>query len=762
MKARNLSCILATLPLLLSTLQLFAQGTAFTYQGRLEDGVNPAGGVYDMRFTIYDSSGGAGVVAGPVTHASTTVSDGLFAVTLDFGPGVFTGAERWLAIGVRSNGLGLFVTLAPRQPITATPYAIRAANADASGLVGTIPSSSLSGTFTEPVIFDNPANNYSGTFYGSFLGLSFIGGSFAGSFIGNGSGLANLNGSQISSGTIPAAVLNNSWRTIGNAGTTPGTHFIGTTDNRPLEFRVNNQRVLHIGTNANGSPNLVAGSPANSITGTNTEGSTIAGGGIGLYPNTITASYATIGGGTFHTVNGAWSTIAGGRDNIVQADHSFVGGGHANVIRPSFYASIAGGGFNVINTNSSFGTIGGGYFNNAGRNSYAATIAGGQQNNIGADSVASTIGGGEANRIATNSYGATIAGGGANNIGANTTSATISGGNANVIGQASAGAVISGGIQNQIGSSSGAGTIGGGSGNSIGDNSSGSTIAGGGGNLLGNDSTSSAINGGSQNLILSNALATIGGGFFNQVGGPTRTTYTDPFPDQANAIGGGSGNFITAGTRGAIISGGKDNTILTNGNYAMIPGGEFNEASSYAFAAGRLARANHQGAFVWADSTFTSIASVAADSVTMRASGGYRLFSDGGATAGVSLAPGGTSWGVLSDRNAKKDFAAVDSRAILEKLAALPLTQWHYRWEEETATPHIGPMAQDFKAAFYPGRDDTSITTQEADGVALAAIQGLNQKLTDELKQKGTEITELKQELAEIKGLLVKLSRNEN
>jgi hypothetical protein len=68
-------------------------------------------------------------------------------------------------------------------------------------------------------------------------------------------------------------------------------------------------------------------------------------------------------------------------------------------------------------------------------------------------------------------------------------------------------------------------------------------------------------------------------------------------------------------------------------------------------------------------------------------------------------------------------------------------------------------MAQDFKAAFYPGTDDKSITTQEADGVALAAIQGLNQKLEAELKQKGAEITELKQAVTELKQLVQQFTK---
>ena len=68
-------------------------------------------------------------------------------------------------------------------------------------------------------------------------------------------------------------------------------------------------------------------------------------------------------------------------------------------------------------------------------------------------------------------------------------------------------------------------------------------------------------------------------------------------------------------------------------------------------------------------------------------------------------------------------------------------------------------MAQDFKAAFNLGADDKHIATVDADGVALAAIQGLNQKLTDELKQKGTEITELKQNNKSLEERLEALER---
>src|SRR6266550_695224 len=73
-----------------------AQGTAFTYQGRLNDGANPASGIYDLRFAIYDSTNQPGtLIAGPVTNSATGVSNGLFTVTLDFG-NQFPGANRFL------------------------------------------------------------------------------------------------------------------------------------------------------------------------------------------------------------------------------------------------------------------------------------------------------------------------------------------------------------------------------------------------------------------------------------------------------------------------------------------------------------------------------------------------------------------------------------------------------------------------------------------------------------------------------------------
>src|SRR5437762_13264305 len=95
---------------------LFAQGTAFTYQGQLRDGLAPANGSYDLTFSLFGVSSGAGQVGSSLTNSATGVTNGLFTVTLDFGAN-FPGADRWLEIAVRTNGGGAFSTLTPRQPI---------------------------------------------------------------------------------------------------------------------------------------------------------------------------------------------------------------------------------------------------------------------------------------------------------------------------------------------------------------------------------------------------------------------------------------------------------------------------------------------------------------------------------------------------------------------------------------------------------------------------------------------------------------------
>ena len=175
---------------------LSAQGTAFTYQGRLADGGTAANGTYDFQFSLYNAATNGALVSGPVTSFSVPVNGGLFTTNIDFG-GVLTGTNYWLAIAVRTNGSASgFTTLQPLQFLLPVPYAVFANSA--SSLLGNLPATQLSGTVSSAVI--------SGAYSGGVI-FNNSTNSFSGAFSGNGAGLANLNGSQITSGTVADARL---------------------------------------------------------------------------------------------------------------------------------------------------------------------------------------------------------------------------------------------------------------------------------------------------------------------------------------------------------------------------------------------------------------------------------------------------------------------------------------------------------------------------------------------------------------------------
>jgi len=128
----------------------------------------------------------------------------------------------------------------------------------------------------------------------------------------------------------------------------------------------------------------------------------------------------------------------------------------------------------------------------------------------------------------------------------------------------------------------------------------------------------------------------------------------------------------------------------------------------------------------------------------------------------MTLEPGGLTvngtFVSTSDRNLKEHFKPVDSGGVLNKVVSLPITEWQYK--EKPATRHLGPMAQDFYSAFGIGADDRHIATVDADGVALAAIQGLNQKVEEqrsEIRFRDREIQALQQSVSELKTLVNRL-----
>jgi hypothetical protein len=324
-----------------------AVGTAFTYQGRLTDNGNPANGEYDFEFKLYDDA--STQVGGPITVEDKTVADGLFTVELDFGGAAFHGEARYLEIGVRpGDSSGDFTPLSPRQELTAVPYALHALEAPWSGLTGVPP--------------------------------------------------------ELADGDDDTG---EDWSLTGNAGTVPGSHFLGTTDDQALELRVNSERTLRLEPHTT-SPNVVGGYSGNSVDA-GVYGGTIGGGGETGQANSVTDHYGTVGGGVGNVASGVGAFVGGGgydgtlmQGNEASGNASSIGGGRGNTA--SGDAATVGGG--TINSAQGGGaTIGGGAVNLVSGSS--ATVGGGVANQA-TDNIA-TVGGGSGN--VASAYAATVPGG---------------------------------------------------------------------------------------------------------------------------------------------------------------------------------------------------------------------------------------------------------------------------------------------------------------------------------------------------------------
>jgi hypothetical protein len=159
--------------------------------------------------------------------------------------------------------------------------------------------------------------------------------------------------------------------------------------------------------------------------------------------------------------------------------------------------------------------------------------------------------------------------------------------------------------------------------------------------------------------------------------------------------------------------------------------------ASYAIAIGQRASANgHTGAFVISDASTTDSTEASANNqFSGRFAGGWRLFTNSSRTTGVTLSAGGSSWSVVSDRHRKENFFSLDGEDVLVRLRAVPVSRWQYRDEEDRATWHVGPMAQDWHAAFALSDDPRTINMSDFDGVNLAAIQALERRTAEQAER---------------------------
>ncbi len=731
-------------------------GSAFTYQGHLTHAGSPANGLYEMQFTLFDAPTNGIPVGTPTNVAPVVVSNGVFTVQLDFSASAFNGAARWLEITVNLFGSDMVpTTLVPRQAITPTPYAINAANLMSldNGPLD-IKVAGQRALRLEPTARGEP-NVIGGSM------SNYVAAGYAGATIGGGHGnvivgdYATVGGGRLNSSSAFGATV---------AG---GSRNLASSDSGTVGGGSGNWAGHEASTIAGGADNTTSGDYAFIGGGSGNvaaDGFAIVVGGLA---NHNTAPAATIGGGEYNAVNGWWGVIAGGVGNIITTGSSLcaIGGGSSNSCA-GHGAIIAGGSFNIAGVPNTLGYIGdyatvsGGRGNRALRS--GATVGGGL-GNLATNDLA-TVGGGFSNRAAgpastvaggSRNYatesGATIGGGTENSASGNY--ATIAGGNDHVA--SGLYSTIGGGLGNMAAMEYA--TAGGGLSNT---SCAPAAVVGG-----GERNTASgywATVGGGQRNVSGWFGTTVGGGFGNQCGGEYATiaggSENGCFGEYA-AIGGGEGNHAS-GYKSTVAGGGQN---MAASDYATVPGGILNVAMGISsFAAGTSAQALHDGAFVWADGSSFDFASSNRNEFSARATGGVRFVSavetNGVPMAGVSLAPGSGTWSMLSDRNVKDNFVEIDPRDVLDKVMSLSLATWNYRAQDKSIR-HLGPTAQDFHSAFGLGENERTIASVDADGVALAAIQGLNRKMEQALTTKDARIKALERQNASLAERVERLER---
>jgi len=755
----------AAIALLFSTLNsqlstAHAQGTAFTYQGRLNTGGSAASGLYDFRFRLALDNQGQNYGGEPCLTNGIGVTNGLFATTIDFGAGWFNGSNYWLEVDVRTNGASSYTALAPLQALMPAPYAVFAGSA--SNVSGTVSAGQLSGTVPLAQLPASVVTNHA------------TGVVFNGTFTGNGANVTNVNATALN-----GLKATNFWQLGGNS--VAVGQFLGSTNNQPVELHVNGARALRLepDSSGQGAPNVIGGAVVNFVA-SGMVGATIGGGGctnfqgFGSFTNSVNGNFATVGGGANNQANYDYSTVGGGQQNTANNYNSTVGGGAGNTASGGLNGgATVGGGINNQAT-ADYSTVGGGENNTA--SGFGSFIGSGYGNSTQPDTDHSFIGGGDRNSIQANALYSVLGGGYFN-----TNSAKLS--------------VLGGGKNNSIQPNADHSFLGGGYGNSIQPNALYSFLGGGYGNSIQPNVSDSVLGGGDSNSIQTNANHSV--------------------------LGGGGYNTIQPNAQYSVIGGGYFNTA--GGECSTVPGGTNNTAGGFAsFAAGQNAQALSDGTFVWADTQSGTYADNGDNSFNIRAQGGvfldnstpainfggttkqmlnlyglgfgigvqsdteyfrsvsgYAWFKGGSHNDNQNNPGGGTllmtldgsgnlecmgtvySKGIAltSDRNAKEHFTALDGQAVLAKVAALPVTEWNYRTDSQTVQ-HIGPMAQDFHAAFgLDGADDKHISVVDEGGVALAAIQGLNEKLEARSEKLEAENAALKAQMAELKALVKQLAQ---
>ena len=628
MKPKNVRMGLALAVILLADVStILAQGTAFTYQGRLTASSVPQDGSYDLTFSLYDAALGGNVLGAPVTASAVTVINGVFAVVLDFGGGVFDGRPRWLEIGVRPTNLGNFTTLSPRQALTASPYAFFAASPQGPpGAPGSVwrqgsgvPSNStgIDGDF----YLDGDAGNV----YQRVLGSYNI--------------LCNIKGQNGTSGTNGAAGTPGSiWR--------EGSAAPATTLGVDGDFYLNG---------ATGDVYLRAS---------------------GAYSPVANIKGSPGPAGVAIPFHGFGSTNI----PLFEVDNSSSGNG---------VSGMTGTGYGIFGQANNAGGWGGLFrYGSDGNNSAYLGTSGSAGIFYGPVSVNGATSGTlfEANNGGSGGQGVAVRGdspgcGAYGELGAGVFAVDTT---------TCYGVYGNGGIGGYAGQFDGSVNINGAL--------SASTSSGNG--VYGFSSTGNGVYG----------YSSSGDGVYAS----SSSGYAGDFAGKVRALGTTTGDWNAALVRFENQNSSSGSSpalrVVANGD---APNGALSVSAQ---GTGLIAQFGNASSFV------------------------ARLDANGNWYA-VTMNP-------TSDRNLKENLHDISPAEVLEKVVQLHISRWNFK--SEAATQHIGPMAQDFYSAFGVGSDDKHIATVDADGVALAAIQALN----DKIEQKDSEIQTLKQRLEAMERLL--------
>ncbi len=209
--------------------------------------------------------------------------------------------------------------------------------------------------------------------------------------------------------------------------------------------------------------------------------------------------------------------------------------------------------------------------------------------------------------------------------------------------------------------------------------------------------------------------------------------------DSATATGNttlASGLFSTAIGFGTVAAGSSSfaggDGASAQGSQALAFGLRASASGAGSVALGNRAAttATGTGSFIFADrSSANALVSNVPNEFGARFAGGFYLYTRADLSTGAALAASGSSWAALSDVHAKENFREVDGEDLLEKLARVPVREWNYK-AQDASFRHMGPTAQDFRAAFGLGDFPLRINTIDADGVALAGVKALGARTT--------------------------------